>query len=498
VLALGSGAAAGSAAADVVVVGVGDMTCNTVMPSATTCHQQAISDLALGLAPTKLLALGDEQYDSGALGEFNTFYNPSWGRLKAITAPVPGNHEYKTAGAAGYFAYFGDAARTNAHSYYSFDLGGWHLVALNSNCTFVSCAAGSAQETWLRSDLAAHSDQCTLAYWHHPDLPPGSAMSAFWVDLYAAHADLILTGHVHNYQRFRPLDADGASDSGRGIREFIVGTGGKDTSSGTSSSAEASYNQGFGVLKLILRPTGYSWQFVPEPRSTFQDSGGADCHNRPDGAPPTGVRVKVARRVQSSKSFSVSWTASDSGSGVASYDVRYRTAAWNGEFGPRIAWQRATTVLRRSFVGAPGSTYCFSVRARDRRGNVSWWSSETCTAIPLDDLKLRGTGWSRQRAAGYFLDTYSLAQAHGRTLHRTGVSARRITLVATTCPSCGSVVVLWNGHVLKRIDLRSTAVEKNRLLPVVLLRAVRNGSVTIRISSRGRPVKIEGLGLARR
>ena len=198
---------------------------------------------------------------------------------------MPGNHEYLTRAANGYFSYFGAAAGDPATGYYSFDVGAWHVVALNSNCSAVGgCASGSPQERWLRADLAAHPAACTLAYWHHPRFSSGEhgnepAYDAFWRDLYAAGADVVLNGHDHDYERFAPQDPSGGSDLARGVREFVVGTGGKNhyrflTLQPNSQVRDATT---FGVLELTLHRTSYDWRFLPEPGKTFTDSGSAVC-----------------------------------------------------------------------------------------------------------------------------------------------------------------------------------------------------------------------------
>jgi len=196
-----------------------------------------------------------------------------------------GNHEYQTAGAPGYYGYFGAAAGDPAKGYYSYNMGAWHVVVLNSNCTIVSCAAGSTQEQWLRADLAANPTTCTLAYWHHPRFSSGghgndTTVAPFWQALYDTNADLVLNGHEHEYERFAPQNPSAVADTARGIRELIVGTGGKnETAFGTvQANSEVRMTGTFGVLKLTLRATGYDWQFLPEAGKTFTDSGSGVCH----------------------------------------------------------------------------------------------------------------------------------------------------------------------------------------------------------------------------
>ncbi|MEX2247203.1 MAG: metallophosphoesterase [Dehalococcoidia bacterium] len=267
-----------SAGDEQIVLAAGDIAaCNSTGDEATA----ALLD---GL-PGTILALGDLVYENGTATEFNNCYNPSWGRHKARTKPAPGNHEYNTAGAAGYYGYFGAAAGDPAKGYYSFDLGSWHLIAINSNCSAVACAAGSAQEQWLRADLAASTASCTIAYWHHPRFSSGShgdsaSMTAIWQALYDYRAEIVLSGHDHTYERFAPQTAGGVADPTLGVREFIVGTGGRSHHSFGSihPNSEVRNNDSYGVLQLTLSDDGYDWQFMPVAGSTFTDSGSGVCH----------------------------------------------------------------------------------------------------------------------------------------------------------------------------------------------------------------------------
>lgn len=249
------------------------------------CRQQATSELLASGDYDAVLALGDIQYEDGAFVKFLSSYERSWGRVKASTRPVPGNHEYRSDGAAGYFRYFGQAAGDPARGYYSFDIGSWHVVALNSNCAEIDgCGQGSPQETWLRRDLAASSATCTLAYWHHPRYSSGlhggdSTYRAFWQVLYDAGADVVLVAHDHGYERFAPQDARGARDLTRGLRQFVVGTGGRSlrTFPRIAPNSEVRDVSSFGVLELTLGPSAYEWRFRPAVGS-FTDAGSASCH----------------------------------------------------------------------------------------------------------------------------------------------------------------------------------------------------------------------------
>jgi acid phosphatase type 7 len=253
--------------------------------SGSTCRQLATSDLLVGEGYSAVLALGDLQYEDATRAKFLASYDRSWGRVKEITRPVPGNHEYRTAGASGYFEYFGATAGDPAEGYYSFDLGAWHVVALNSNCEAVEgCNTGSPQERWLRADLAANPAHCTLAFWHHPRYSSGThgsdrAYRPFFQALYDAGADVVLVAHDHDYERFAPQDADGGRDDLRGIPQFVVGTGGRSlrTFPRVEPNSEARDRSTFGVLELTLGSGAFAWRFRPAV-GTFTDTGSARCH----------------------------------------------------------------------------------------------------------------------------------------------------------------------------------------------------------------------------
>jgi hypothetical protein len=241
----------------------------------------------LDTLPGTVLTLGDTAYDDGSADQFTRCYLPSWGRFRDRTYPAPGNHDYQTADASGYYGFFGPRAGQPGKGWYSFNQGRWHLIALNSNCDEVGgCQPGSEQEGWLRADLAAHPARCTLAFWHHPRFSSGTthgsdpAVAGLWLALYQAGADIVLVGHEHNYERFAPLDPLGGVDPARGVREFVVGTGGKSHYPFGSPlpGSEARNSDSFGLLKLRLRPTGYTWRFLAAQGGSFQDSGTGSCH----------------------------------------------------------------------------------------------------------------------------------------------------------------------------------------------------------------------------
>jgi hypothetical protein len=271
---------------DPVIAAAGDIACPPGRPvTASACHQATTALVLSRLRPTAVLPIGDDQYETGALGAFRASYAPTWGRFNAIARPVPGNHEYAGNDGTGYYAYFGARAGDPARGYYSYDLGRWHLIALNSNCAIVSCATGSPQVRWLRADLAAHPARCTLAYWHHPRFSSGlhgneQPVAPLWRALYDAGADIVLNGHDHDYERFGPQTPAGRADARRGIREFVVGTGGVNHYPILipRANSQRRNNATFGVLALTLHRDGYSWRFVPEAGSRFTDSGTGSCH----------------------------------------------------------------------------------------------------------------------------------------------------------------------------------------------------------------------------
>jgi hypothetical protein len=260
---------------DPVLVGAGDIANSGSGDTATAALLDGIAG--------DVFTAGDNAYDSGTLTEYNSYYDPTWGRHKARTHPAPGNHEYNTSGATGYYSYFGSLAGPSGQGYYSYDLGNWHIVSLNSE---VSMSVGSAQETWLRTDLAASSKPCTLAYWHKPlytsgaNHAPETATRPLFQALYDFNADVVVNGHNHQYERFAPMNANGALDTTRGIREFVAGMGGASHYSfGTiQANSEARNSDTYGVLKFTLHANGYDWQFVPEAGKTYADSGTGSCH----------------------------------------------------------------------------------------------------------------------------------------------------------------------------------------------------------------------------
>lgn len=263
-----------------VLVGAGDIAdCKDLTGAEATAK-------LLEETPGTVMAVGDLAYPNGTAENFKC-YDQTWGRVKARTRPAPGNHEFHSEGATPYFDYWGAVAGDPKTGYYSYELGAWHIIVLNSECEAVGgCDAGSPQEKWLRTDLAAHPVACTLAYWHKPRFSTGGAhgddlsVKPLWVALYEANADVVINGHDHNYERFAPQTPDGVADPKRGIREFVVGSGGKNLRPfrDPEPNTEARDNTAFGVLKLTLKPHSYDWQFIPQAGKTFTDSGTGECH----------------------------------------------------------------------------------------------------------------------------------------------------------------------------------------------------------------------------
>ncbi len=228
-----------------------------------------------------IFTTGDNVYPDGTDVDFQNCYEPSWGRHKPRTYPSPGNHEYHIPGASGYFDYFGAAAGDPAEGYYSYNLGAWHVVVLNSN---IAVGPGSAQHEWLRADLVSNTATCTVAYWHHPLFSSGlrgnqNNMKPAWDVLYAANVDVVVNGHDHDYERFALQDPSGEADPARGVREFVVGTGGVGLRpfETIQPNSEVRNADTHGALKLTLNTTSYDWEFVPMAGKTFTDSGSGNC-----------------------------------------------------------------------------------------------------------------------------------------------------------------------------------------------------------------------------
>ena len=272
-----------------VVAAAGDIAC----PDRPCDPDQATAELVSRIDPDLVLVLGDTQYTEGTPAEYASSYDRTWGAFKDRTRPVPGNHEYRVPNAHGYFGYFGSAAAVADGGDYSFDIGRWHVVAMNSA---VPGAVTDDQLEWVRDDLEASSRRCEIAYWHHPRFSSGAVegsdpvprLEALWSLLYDEGVDIVLNGHAHQYERFEPLDDDGVIDEATGLREFVVGTGGATPhpfEEEPSAGSRVRLTGVHGVLELVLRPRGYRWRFVTID-GTVLDHGAGRCHgeHHPDDA----------------------------------------------------------------------------------------------------------------------------------------------------------------------------------------------------------------------
>ena len=424
-----SASRAGSQAAlssDPVIAVGGDIACDPANSnfnggngSANSCREMGTSNLLVNTGLSGVLVLGDNQYYCGGYTAFLESYDPSWGRVKPITHPAVGNHEYLTsggtdcnaanAGAAGYFKYFGSAAGQQGQGYYSFDIGTWHIIALNSNCGDAGgCSATSPQGLWLANDLKTHTNFCTLAFWHIPLFSSGGRANnnskAFWQLLYDNNADLILSAHDHIYERFAPQTPSGTLDTTRGIREFIVGTGGANHTSivSVAPNSEVRNADTFGVMELTLHPTSYDWNFVPEAGKTFTDSGSTACHGATsDTTPPTAPANLTATAVSPSQ-VNLSWNASTDNVGVAGYTV-YRDGS------PIASTSGANTTSYSDTSVAAATTYTYTVDAIDGAGNHSPPSGPVSVTTPSGTVHTL----TLTPAADSYADSSNPAVTHG-------------------------------------------------------------------------------------
>lgn len=279
VLALGDREA--TAQGEAVLVGAGDVAQCFGRPASESLA--ARTALLIDQIPGTVFVAGDLAYQDGKEEEFKTCYEPTWGRFKARTLPVPGNHDYQSPNAAPYYAYWGDAAGQSGKGYYSARVGNWRVIALNSN---IDAAAGSEQERWLRDELRTHPAHCTLALWHHPVFSSAwgghdPKMLDIFRALHEAGTELVISGHDHVYERFAPQDPHGSADPVHGVREIIVGTGGAYPQgfAGVRANSEVRQAGVFGVLKLTLRADSYAWEFIPIEGQAFRDAGEGKCHD---------------------------------------------------------------------------------------------------------------------------------------------------------------------------------------------------------------------------
>lgn len=350
-----------ASASAVVLVAAGDIA------SCTKTTDEATATLVDGIAGT-VVTLGDAAYDVGTDSVYTNCYTPSWGRHLARTRPTPGDKDYAVVGATGYFNYFGAVAGDRTKGYYSYDIGDWHVVVLNTN---VSMSGSSGQTAWLKADLAANTKQCTIAYWHKPRFysnGTSSTSKAGWDALYAAGAEIVVNADRKNYERFAAQTPDGVADAAYGIREFIAGTGGASTSSfGTPlANSEVRIASTAGVLKLTLDVGTYSWEFIPVPGKTGTDSGSGSCH----GAPPPTARPGGPYTSEGTVSFD----------GSASSDLQGDTPlTYEWDFGDGTTG----TGSKPSHAYAAFGSYTVTLVVVDSKGNRSAPATTTATIVNL-------------------------------------------------------------------------------------------------------------------
>ncbi|PZR62030.1 MAG: hypothetical protein DLM71_07380 [Chloroflexi bacterium] len=458
--------------AEPVIMAAGDISCDPADPSyrgglgtTTTCQQAATANLIAAESPNAVLLLGDNQYETGSLANFNAAFAPTWGRFLGVTKPAPGNHEYGTPGAAGYYDYFGALAGDPTKGYYSYDIGTWHIVAVNSNCSAIGgCGAGSAQEQWLKADLAAHPAECIAAYWHHPRFTSGehgnaTFMQAIWADLYTAGADVVLNGHDHDYERFAPQDALGTADPS-GIREFVVGTGGKSHYGFLTSQANSEVRDTgtFGALKLTLGAGRYDWQFLPVSGATFTDSGTASCGSSTDTSPPS-VPSGLTATASSPTAVDLSWSASTDNVAVTGYEI--------DRDGQPIATVVGTALTYTDTTARAATTYSYTVRARDAARNWSAFSapapvttpaSAAANAVFSDDFELGSmTNWTSSGTSGKWT-------VQGARVHAGSFAAQAITTTGAAYAKRNLSVAVATGYFRSYIYLASGSSAEVKLM----------------------------------
>ena len=430
-----------------VIAGAGDIS------KCTNDNDEATAKL-LDAIPGVVFTLGDNVMPNGTSSEFASCYAPTWGRHKARTRPAAGNHDYNTSGAAGYFAYFGAAAGEPGKGWYSYELGAWHVVVLNSNLPSTS---GSAQDTWLKADLAAHPNQCTLAYFHQPlySSTGGSGTGGATLsgsrnlvnDLYAGHADVIMNGHRHFYERLAPMKPDGTADPVNGVREFISGTGGD--GGGTLTNifplSEARNGNTFGVLKLWLYDDSYAWKFVPVAGKTFTDSGSTACHVSGGG-----------------------------GGGVS-------------------ATNSTVSAAPTAFTAGSGSA-TITVTARDANGGTISGAAVTVTASGSGNSLAPATGTTD--GGGVFTSTFTTTVAEGKTISANinGTALTQTASVTVNAPSGGggngviapALLTSGGSGVNQRVyTTASIAPAANALITVAIRMHRSSGALTPALSGGG-------------
>jgi hypothetical protein len=469
--------------ADPVAYAVGDIVCDPLDPAynngngtATLCRHKATLRL-LARPYNAVLALGDLQYDAGSLANFQGAYAPTWGAVKPLTFPVIGNHEgIAASNGHGYCAYFGAPAHCNSSgsqagaAFYSFDLGAWHVVVINSNCAAAGgCSTKSKQYKWVAADLAAHPRACTLAAWHHPRWSsgaygPNTNMGPIWKLLYAAGADLVLSGHSHDYERFAPLGPTGAINRADGIRQFVVGTGGANFTGLTKRlrGSEIFQNNSYGVLRLVLHPTSYDWSFIPAPPGRFRDLGSQACRRVPDTQPPSAPGALTAR-AQAASRVALSWRPSVDNVGVTGYQILRATGS--GSFASLASI--AATGFADTSIG-PSRAYRYEVRARDAAGNLS--APSKTVKVDMPSVLRRGLVLAHWRLK---------ARPARRVLARGWIRIPRRSRANTV------IRVRVGGRLAARRHVHTRRPVRVRLAPWSKLRRYRHSSVTVTIRRPG-------------
>jgi hypothetical protein len=463
---------------DPVFVGAGDIArCNG-------SGDEATAELLAGI-PGTIFTTGDNAYENGSATDFQNCYGLTWGEksLKDRTMPVPGNHEYNTLGAKGYFDYFGAAAGDRSKGYYSYDLGDWHMIALNSMCDKVGgCGPSSPMVAWLKQDLDANDEACTLAYFHHPLFTSHPTyrnnlkMKASWEALYAADADVVLNGHSHNYERFAPQTPNGIADPERGIREFVVGTGGGafHAFGAIQPNSQVQIVDTFGVLKLTLHPSNYDWEFIRVPaqnetKGVTIDSGSGQCHGGPSNPDPTAPLVQPPEEEiptggtlgTTTIPTKLSWSATDEGGSIVSYELQRST---NGGSFTNVSLPSPTSTTKTLQL-SPGNTYEFRVRATDNEGNTSGWASDPVDPAFEVDAQQENSGaivhtgtWTQQALTSAYGGGVEYAKANGSTAQFT-FSGQDVAWVTTKGPDRGKATVSVDGVVVKTVDLYASTTQ---------------------------------------
>jgi hypothetical protein len=385
---------------------------------------ESVSRLLDTLAGTIAIP-GDTEQNHGYAEEFQGCYDPSWGRHNARTKPAVGDHEYSTPGAAGYFDYFGSAAGTAGKGWYSYDLGAWHIVVLNSNCDEVGgCGPGSEQYQWLQQDLAANAGDCVGAYWHHPRWSAGTTHGSldrsapFWDLLYQYRAEWVLGGNDHTYQRFAPQAPDGTLDRERGMRQFVVGEGGTmHYPLGPPLANTEVQNTGtYGVLKLTLHAGSYDWRFIAQDGKSFTDSGSTGCSALSTPDPPDTT-------IDSGPSGSTEATAASFAFSATGPGAGFECSLDGAEFGACSS--------PKEYTGLPVGDHTFRVRATNSGGTDQSPATRTWTVTaPLPNLVPNG-GFETTRTGWYaYRSTLTLVPGGAE-----GAQAGRVALNSTTATS---------------------------------------------------------------